>query len=113
MNSTQTETKEAVELMTKRGTIDEPTRGWLLQQLGEILEIAMNRVTAPKTSSEDRIKWSRIVIGAGQACNTVLRDVEIEALKQQVKELKELTLAKLSDEQGEPQEGDTATSPDD
>lgn len=89
------------------GVPDEPTRRWLLAKLRDILEIAMERVTSSKTPAPDRIKWSRIVIGAGQACNSVLRDVEIEALKEQIKELRELALAKLSDESGEDQEGDT------
>lgn len=77
---------------------EEETRQWLLQQLREILEIAMQRVTNPKTPASDRIKWSRIAIAAGQACNAVLRDVEIDALKQQITELKQLTLSKLSED---------------
>ena len=62
------------------------------------MEIAMQRVTNPKTAAGDRIKWSRIVIAAAQACNAVLRDVEIDALKQQINELKTLTLGRLQDE---------------
>ena len=58
----------------------------------------MQRVTSPKTPAPDRIKWSRIVIAAGQACNAVLRDVEIDALKQQINELKQLTLERLSED---------------
>jgi hypothetical protein len=57
----------------------------------------MQRVTSTKTSAPDRIKWSQIAISAGQACNAVLRDVEIDALKEQIKELKELTLSKLNE----------------
>ncbi len=87
--------------------VDEVTREWVLRKLGSILDIAMARVAHPKTPAEDRIKWSRIVVSAGQACNSVLRDVEIDALKQQIDELKQLTLAKLSDEQVGDQEGDT------
>jgi len=94
--------------------LEEPTREWLLGRLRQIMEIALNRVANPKTPSGDRIKWSRIVIYAGGACNSVLRDVEIETLKQQVEELKRLTSTKLSDEdeQGNDQEGDTETSAD-
>jgi hypothetical protein len=62
------------------------------------MEITMQHVTNPKTPAGDRIKWSRIVIAAGQACNAVLRDVEIDALKQQINDLKQLTLAKLSED---------------
>ena len=62
------------------------------------MQIAMQRVTNSKTPASDRIKWSRIAIGAGQACNAVLRDVEIDALKQQINELKQLTLSKLSED---------------
>ena len=65
----------------------------------------MDRVTHPKTSPSERIKWSRIVIAAGQASNSVLRDVEIEALRKQVEELKEFTEEKLSEWEGEDQEG--------
>lgn len=72
----------------------------------------MERVTNPKTSSLDRIRWSRVVISAGQACNSVLRDVDIEALKKQIEDLKTLTTAKLGDEQGENQERDSETSTD-
>jgi len=79
----------------------EEGRQWLLQRLHEIMEIAMQRVTTPKTPAGDRIKWSRIVIAAGQACNAILRDVEIDALKQQINDLKELTLARLSEDQDE------------
>lgn len=57
----------------------------------------MQRVTTAKTPSSDRIKWSRIAIAAGQACNAILRDVEIDSLKQQINELKQLTLARLED----------------
>jgi hypothetical protein len=77
---------------------ESPTRQWLLQELREIMEIAMQRVVSNKTSSSDRIKWSRIAISAGQACNAVLRDVETDALKQQINELKQLTLSKLSED---------------
>jgi hypothetical protein len=76
----------------------EQTRQWLLQQLRQIMEIAMQRVTSSKTPASDRIKWSRIAIGAGQACNAILRDVEIDALKQQINELKQLTLASMSED---------------
>jgi hypothetical protein len=82
-------------------------RQWLLLRLREILEIAMQRVTNPKTPASDRIKWSRIIIAAAQASNAVLRDVEIEALKQQIAELKALTLAKL--DEGEIDDGTDQT----
>jgi hypothetical protein len=77
--------------------VQEASRQWLLERLREILEIAMQRVTNPKTPAPDRIKWSRIVIAAAQASNAVLRDAEIETLKQQIAELKALTLAKLGE----------------
>ena len=77
---------------------EEQTRQWLLQRLREVMEIAMQRVTSSKTPASDRIKWSRIAIGAGQACNAILRDVEIDALKQQINELKQLTLERLSED---------------
>ena len=76
----------------------EETRQWILEHLREVMEIAMQRVTSHKTLASDRIKWSRIAIGAGQACNAVLRDVEIDALKQQINELKQLTLSKLAED---------------
>jgi hypothetical protein len=76
----------------------EETRQWILEHLREVMQIAMQRVTSPKTLASDRIKWSRIAIGAGQACNAVLRDVEIDALRQQINELKQLTLSRLSED---------------
>ena len=89
---------------------EEATREWLLARLREILEIAMQRVTNPKTGTQDRIKWSRIVIAAGQALNGILRDVEINELKRQISELKTLTLERLGeDEQGPDQTGDQET----
>lgn len=78
--------------------VQEASRQWLLEQLREILMIAVQRVTNLKTPAPDRIKWSRIVIAAAQASNAVLRDVEIEALKQQIAELKALTLARLDED---------------
>jgi len=59
----------------------------------------MQRVTSAKSSASDRIKWSRIAMAAGHACNAILRDAEIEALKQQIKELKQLTLEKLGEKE--------------
>ncbi len=61
----------------------------------------------------DRIKWSRIVIAAGQACNSILRDVDIEALKQQIQDLKQLTEERLGDEQGIDQEEHPTTPKED
>ncbi len=75
-----------------------PTRQWLLQELRRVMEIALDRVTGAKTPPEDRIKWSRIVIAAGGACNSVLRDVEIDALKKEIAELKALTEERLKDD---------------
>lgn len=73
------------------GSPSEPTREWLLQQLRRVLEIALDKVTNPKTAPPDRIKWSRIVIAAGASCNSVLRDVEIDELRREIMELKALT----------------------
>jgi hypothetical protein len=109
-NLSTTEPSSERELSEHRA---EPDRQWLLHQLREVLEISMERISNPKTPAPDRIKWSRVVISAGQACNSVLRDAEIDDLKHQIKELKELTLAKLSDEQESDREGDTETSTDD
>ena len=75
-----------------------PTRQWLLQELRRVMEIALERVTGSKTPPEDRLKWSRIVIAAGGACNSVLRDVEIDALKKDISELKALTEERLKDD---------------
>ena len=88
---------------------DELTRQWLLLRLRRIMEIALERVTNPKTPAPDRIKWSRVLISAGQVCNSVLRDVEIDALKQQIMELKALTTERLTDEDGSDQTGDGET----
>jgi len=62
------------------------------------MEIALDRVTGPKTPPPDRIKWSRIVIAASAASNSVLRDVEIDALKKEISELKALTEEHLKDD---------------
>jgi len=86
------------------GTVDSTTREWLIKQLRGVLEIAMDRVTNRKTAPADRIKWSRIVIAAGQACNSILRDADIEDLKQQIQDLKQITEERLRDEQGIDQE---------
>lgn len=80
---------------------DEPTRRWLLLRLRQIMEIALERVTNPKTPAPDRIKWSRALISAGHVCNSVLRDVEIDTLKQKIMELKALTMEKLKEDDGE------------
>lgn len=94
-------------------TVDSTTREWLIQQLRGVLEIAMDRVTHRKTPPADRIKWPRIVIAAGQACNSILRDVDIEALKQQIQDLKQLTEERLGDEQGIDQEEHPTTPKED
>ena len=86
--------------------IGDTNREWLLNQIRRVLEIAIGRVTHPKTSPADRIKWSRIVIAAGQALNAVLRDVEIEDLKRQIEELQQLAGEQEVDEQGDDQESD-------
>jgi len=92
-------TSKDVEERTGRGEdVQEPTRQWLLQELRRVMEIALDRVTGPKTPPEDRIKWSRIVIAAGGACNSVLRDVEIDALKKEISELKAMTEEHLKDD---------------
>jgi hypothetical protein len=100
--STQTATSDidvaAEASRTTQKIAQEKTRLWILEHLREVMEIAMQRVTGPKTLASDRIKWSRIAIGAGQACNAVLRDVEIDALRQQINELKQLALSKLSED---------------
>jgi len=83
-----------------------PSRDWLLAMLREIIELAMNHVRSDKVPRQERIKWSRILIAASQVCNSVLRDVEIETLKEQIRELKELTVAKSGDEPRGDQEGD-------
>jgi len=96
LNLTRIEVGQAAE---KGRSVDSTTREWLVEQLHDVLEIAMGRVTHPKTLSSERIKWSRIVIAAGQALNAILRDVEIESLKQQITELRALTTERLSTEQ--------------
>ena len=101
MTQTPNELKPAAETL---GTVDSTTREWLIQQMRGVLEIAMDRVTNRKTAPADRIKWSRIVIAAGQACNSILRDADIEDLKQQVQNLKQITEGRLRDEQGIDQE---------
>lgn len=104
------EAENAEEAVAKTEAQTEPTREWLLQGLREILEIALEKVTNPKTRAAERIKWSRIVIAAGSACNSVLRDVEVDALKKEVAELKALTMERLreddedrADQTGEPE----------
>jgi len=86
--------------------IGDTNREWLLNQIRHVLEIGIGRVTHSKTSPADRIKWSRIVIAAGQALNAVLRDVEIEDLKRQIEELQQLAGEQEVDEQGDDQESD-------
>ena len=104
---------ELTSTVKSEGTVDPTTREWLIKQLRAVLEIALDRVTHPKTPPPDRIKWSRIVIAAGQACNSILRDVDIEGLKQEIQNLKQLTEERLSDEQGIDQEEHPTTSKED
>jgi len=89
-------------------TVDGTTREWLIKQLRRVLEIALDRVESPKTPPNDRIKWCRVVIAAGQATNSILHDVDIEALKEQVNELREMTEERFEDEQDSDQESDSA-----
>ena len=109
-------------MQQKTGHLDEtendpsvhPTdREWLLKQLRRVLNIALDRVTHPKTPPSDRIKSFRVVISAGQACNSLLRDADIEELKQQIAELKQLAGKRSSDEQDSDQKPDTTTPEED
>jgi hypothetical protein len=84
---------------------EEPTRQWLLQELRRVMEIALDRVTNSKTAAEDRIKWSRIMIAAGGACNSVLRDVEVDELKREITELKTLLAERLEEEEDDEDRG--------
>jgi hypothetical protein len=94
---------ETVEASRQSGS--EPTRQWLLQELRRVMEIALDRVTNSKTAAEDRIKWSRIVIAAGGACNSVLRDIEVDELKHEITELKTLQAEKLDEEEDDEDRG--------
>jgi hypothetical protein len=93
--------------------VDATDREWVLKQLRRVLDIALDRVTHPKTPPSDRIKWSRVVISAGQACNSLLRDAEIDELKREIQELGELAEERLSDEQDSDQKPDTTTQEED
>jgi len=105
-------TRQVAPAAGRRG-VQATDREWLINQLRRVLEIALDKVTHPKTPPGDRIKWSRVVVAAGQACNSILRDVEIETLKQQIEELKQLTEERLSDEQSGDQEEHPATKEED
>ena len=96
LNRAGNELEQAAEM---EPVVDSTTREWLIKELRDVLEIGMSRVTHLKTPPPDRIKWSRIVIAAGQALNSILRDVEIEELKQQITELKAITTERLNAEQ--------------
>lgn len=104
---------ESEEATERAEDVQEPTRQWLLQELRRVMEIALDRVTGPKTPPEDRIKWSRIVIAAGGACNSVLRDVEIDALKKEIAELKALTEERLKDDNELDEAGNRETQEED
>ena len=64
----------------------------------EIIDLATERVTNPRTPAPHSVKWSGMVIAASQACNAVLRDIEIDQLKQQINKLRQLTLSRLSED---------------
>lgn len=44
----------------------------------------------PKTRWDEKLKWSRVLINASSICNSVLRDVEVDRLKEEVDELERL-----------------------
>ena len=104
---------ESEERMERAEDAQGPTRQWLLQELRRVMEIALDRVTGTKTPPEDRIKWSRIVIAAGGACNSVLRDVEIDALKKEISDLKALTEERLKDDNELDEAGNRETQEED
>jgi hypothetical protein len=65
MNSPEAELNETSAEPQVLPAVDEVTREWVLKKLGNILDIAMNRVAHPKTPAQDRLKWSRIVVSTG------------------------------------------------
>ena len=67
-----------------------PDREQLLRILGGLMELIVKHMNDPKTRWSEKLKWSRVLISASGVCNSVLRDVEVEKLKEQVEELERL-----------------------
>jgi len=67
-----------------------PDREQLLRMLGGLMEMIVKHMNDPKTRWDEKLKWSRVLISASDVCNSVLRDVEVDKLKEQVEELEKL-----------------------
>lgn len=67
-----------------------PDRERLLRMLGGLTEMVVKHMNDPKTRWDEKLKWSRVLINASNVCNSVLRDVEVDRLKEEVEELERL-----------------------
>jgi len=67
-----------------------PDRDRLLRILGGLMEMVVKHMNDPKTRWDEKLRWSRVLISAGNVCNSVLRDVEVGRLKEEVEELERL-----------------------
>jgi hypothetical protein len=78
---------QSVEDAFKEG---KPDREWILQQLVGLVSYAKTKIADSNTSKEERIKWARVLVAAAMAASNTLRDQEIDELKIEIKQLKEL-----------------------
>jgi len=65
-----------------------PEREWILRQLAGLVSYAKAKIMDHNTGKTDRIKWSRVLVSAAQACTHALKDQELDELREEIKELK-------------------------
>ena len=80
---------------TKRGTDGQPnltinhplSRLKALKRLNGLVQVASYRVQYRYTSNRDRLAWSRVLVSTLAAAGPLLRDADLDELKQRVEEL--------------------------
>ena len=73
--------------MSKNKGIFRETRRELLENLGEVIETALNKFALTRTKNSTRQGWARVVISAVGESGKILRDYEIADLVDRVESL--------------------------
>ena len=66
------------------------TRGDLLQDLADIVEVVIIKYTKIRASNKDRQAWGRLVVSAVSEMGKILKDGDLDDLKREVEELRRL-----------------------
>ena len=62
--------------------------GYLLGKLKGLFELSLDKTTKKQTPSGKKIQWARIAIQSASVMASILKDVELESLRDEVEALK-------------------------